>query len=224
MKKIIFYFVIIFSIFIIYTLTNNKKETYIAIGDGLALGYNIYEEEDYGYNDYYIDYLKNKKELKNYEKYSNENYNIRDILNLLNTDFSIRKKLRESTVVTISLGMNDIYYNLMNLNEEKLLNKVDNLVLEYDHLLKEIKKYAKKDIVVIGVYNPVSKEKTEYQKVEKVLKYMNNNIEKIAIKNETKYVNIYNLFKYKEVSFSNNNYYPDKKGYYIIFENILKKL
>ena len=153
MKKIIISIITFLLIFFIYNGFNNKKINYVSIGDNLINGY----------NKYVLKYLDNSNRLGNANTFINnsikglysdikKNKTIRSNDN----DYFIKKVLRESDILVISIGMQELFnnYDKYDMNHNyKILNKIYN---DLDILLNEIRKYAKGTIIFLGYYNPTN--------------------------------------------------------------------
>ena len=126
--KLIFLWAVIISTLLIYKLTYQQGYNYVALGDSLAAGMNSYGEENYGYSDYVKDYLNDKGLLKSYvDDFATSGYTIDALkddikynkrVNINDDEVSIRKILRESDIVTISIGVRDFLemFNVKNFN------------------------------------------------------------------------------------------------------------
>ena len=107
--------------FLIYSNTYKEEFNYVALGDSLAAGRNSYGVDDYGYADYVRDYLKQNDKLSSYANYAVSGYSTINIINDINynrtieveeTEIGLKRALRESDLVTISIGANDILQNI----------------------------------------------------------------------------------------------------------------
>lgn len=241
-KKLIFYILIILSVFFIYKLTYVKKENYVVLGDSLATGQNPYGSVDYGYSDYLADYLLKNSKLNSYiSEFSNVNYKISNILEDINNNKSVinngkkvnlRSSLRESTLVTLSIGFNDFIYLIDNsiiksdsFDKLKLKNSIDIVLNELDVLIASIKKYAKNDIVVTGYYNPYPYLETYKKDLEEIVEYTDKKLEYICLENKVIFVKISDALKDKLIFFPNSlDRHPNVSGYEIIFNRIRDKL
>ena len=88
---------------------------------------------------------------------------------------------------------------------------------DYLNLLKEIRKYYKNKIVVIGYF---ASNKTDYY-INTGIKELNKTLQ--SAKNIT-YIDTYDLLKPKRKYFSNkNSYYPNLQGYLRISKKIIIK-
>ena len=234
-KKLIFYFIIFFSIFLIYKVTFKDKVNYIALGDFLAEGINPYGEIDYGYSDYLADYFRSENRLGFYiNEFSNKNYTIDDIISDINNNKSIvldksktniRKLLRESDLVTISIGANDIISSISYKdldNKEVLKAKIDFVSDKLDTAIKLIKKYAKKDILLVGYYNPYE---LDNYNLNDLVNYIDQKYLLISNQNNIRFVSIKYILDNKKKYFpSPGSIYPSIDGYRKIYEQIKKEL
>ncbi len=232
MKKIIKLLVLLLISLSVYFIYNSKKEVkinYVSIGDGFASGINSYHQKSYGYSDYLKDYLKKEKKLGSYSNFTYEDMMTKDIqkdiiLNVHNKNENIKRALRESNLLTISVGINDLIYE-MDVNnvespviQEKILTKiVDKLTLD----IKEIRKYYSGDIYLIGYYNFYPQNSVE----RKILDKLNRKYQQFCGKNNLIFIDNSNLsnrlFNYLE---NPNSFYPNINGYEQIYQNIMREL
>ena len=236
LKKIIFYICILVSIFAIYKLTFKNKINYVSLGDSLAEGRNSYGEIVYGYSDYIADYLKDFNKLNSYVNgFAKSGYKIKDIIDDIennriihyeNTNINIRNVLRESNLVTLSIGYNDLIdkININNLEDKKSVkNKIDKISLDFERLLILLKKYAKNQIIVIGYYNSFPYLNTHKSDIDEVIKYFNERYLQICKKHNVQFTDIFNSFDgridYLPNPISRN---PNTFGYNKIFESVKK--
>ena len=234
MKKLIILILVILSIFLIYYCFNTNKKTYIAIGDFFANGINPDNEYRYGYPEYLRDIYSKKDKLKYFDKnYAKDNYSIEKMLqDIKNNDFkvengqtiSVKKVLREADIVTITLGINDLLERT-NKNNIKELEYIDKTILDknikeisddLNKLIKEIKKYSKKDIVLVGYYFP---NKQDYNN----LNYISKKLDKLYKKTATKYKVKY-LLPNEVLNQNNEHIYPNYKMYKTIGNRLFKML
>ncbi len=221
--------IIFVSILTIYKITNHNNITYLSLGDGYSRGINSYGIEEYGYSDYLKDRLEEKNKLKLYTKNFSENnksikmlYN--DIINnkKINSNnqyFYLKEQLQEADIITLQVGLNDLKYEIMveeNINYEKVEDIIEKIKKEYNTLIKEIKRYYKKDLYVIGY--PINYLESYYTSigVRKLNNYLRNN-------KEITYIPIDYLENNKDKYFSNpNSNYPNREGYLELANNIYK--
>lgn len=234
MKKCIKYIVfllIVFSIFGIYYLFNNNKLNYIALGDSLAEGMNPYGEVGYSYTDYFADYLKENNQLSSYtKKYTKSGYTTTEVIKELESNNLLKKDLRESDLVTVSIGANDFLNGggLKNLNVNNILElkkEVINILPNLDNCIKEIRKYAKEDMIIIGYYNPIPfLFNTSGNDLDILFAYIDDEYQKIADKYDCTYISLYQLFKTNSSYLPNPaDIHPNLEGYQSISEELIKR-
>lgn len=227
--KLIILLLAVSSIYIIYNLNNKNNITYISIGDSLSLGENSYGATSYGYSDYFKDYLEKNKLLSNYNKaYTSKTKAINDLYNEVlmdelitvdNNTYNLKRLLRDSEIVSLSIGLNDIIfeYNLKNGNlttyeENRIINNIFN---KYKNLIEELKKYYHYPIYVISYYE----NNTKYDRLIKKLNYKYKNYceEMGDIYVDTSFISKNNLY------FDNpSSYYPNNLAYKKISEKMIR--
>ncbi len=218
MKKIILLLLIIIPVLLISNI-KNKNTCYTSIGDGYSKGIDSYGQIN-GYSKLLKKHLSNKKTLNNYTNLSNKDMSINTLYtNILLNKNNIKGILSETEVLTLSIGLNDLKYKLSinNINDYKLNKIINEINIDINKLLKEISKYYKGTIYVIGYY---------YKDYDDI--YLVKGIKELN-----------NLYKNKKVVFisskklqNNNKYYlnnpnnnyPNIEGYKLIELKLLKKL
>ena len=237
-KKTIFISLVVLVIFLTYLFFNDERINYVVLGDSLAQGVNPYGEVGYSYSDYIKDYLKDNGKLKTFIKgYATSGYTTSDLLNDLHNNreidvdgkhVNIRHALRESDLVTISIGANDFFKGI-NLNALDLTNidsykkKIDNILDEIDIVLREVRKYAKGDVIVVGYYNPFNRLFPSYRSnLDEIFEYADIKYKEVCSNNSTSYVSVYSLFK-ENSDFLPNPFdiHPNLKGYSAISRLII---
>lgn len=226
----------------VYKLTYKEKINYVSLGDFLSTGVNTYGEVGYGYSDYIVDYLNNNDRLNSYVfEFAKKDYSITNIKDDIENNktvivsgkkVNLNRTLRESDLVTISMGEEQLIRLLDQFitkdpyfNKEKLYSSVDSIVGELDDLFKQIRKYAKKEIFVIGYYNPFPEIETYKKELDEIVMYANNELEKISRRYNMHYINIFYVFNKKNEYLPNIVYpYPNTLGYEQIFLKIREKL
>ena len=219
--KIFILIVLSLSVFLIYRITNTSTFNLLCIGDNLSLGINSYGIKDYSYIEYYKDYLlKHNKKVNINKNYQKEDLSISNMLDIIKTNPTIKRDLTESHLLIINLGYNDLIYQL-SLTEEinnyklnRIINKINN---NYQELIKEIRKYYKNEIYVIGYYKS---NKNDY--------YINLGIRKLNVllnsAEEVNYIDTYSLLNNRNKYFSNpESYYPNTEAYHMISNKIIRK-
>ena len=237
MKKILCLLIICLLVYTIYYFNHTDKITYISIGDSLSVGIDSNGNTNYGYSNYLSNYLKDKDLLKSYNNYfSTSGTRIVDLENKLETNWTIKKDgkslslkkcLREADLVTLSVGMDDILTELTlstvsveNLSNKEITTIVDKTVNELDSLFKELRKYAKEDIIFIGYYNPLEEESLT---TERLYTYLITKTKALCKTYDIEYLDIYNLFKRNKNYIDNpTNIYPTTEAYQMIATKIIE--
>lgn len=226
------------GVFIIYKETYKEEYNYVVLGDSLSAGRNPYGVDDYGYTDYVKDYLKKEDKLANYLSYAVSGYTTEDVKNDINLNRSIidnnksigiKKALRESDIVTISIGANDFLkdFNLSNLSyilndEVTLQNNIDDILLKISDLITLIKQYAKGKIIVVGYYNPLPHLEKYKDSIDELINYVDKEYEKLCKNNDIYYIKVSDDIS-KNVDCLPNplDIHPNKEGYKIISDHII---
>lgn len=247
MKKHIKLIVFVLSLAIVYFtysifLNQNKKMIYIPLGDSIAEGMTPYHDIDYGYTDYVADYLKKENNLSFYTKnYTKSGYTIGDVENDINNNkvveidnkkYYLKEMLRESDLVTLTIGANDFISGISfsnistKITDIKEIKKdIDTIANKFKDLIVLIKKYAKNQIIVTGYFNPLPR-MTEYKEViDEAVQYYDNLIEEICNEMNIKYVDIFEIIGNNSDVLSNPlDIHPNKKGYELISKEVIKVL
>jgi lysophospholipase L1-like esterase len=121
-KKLIVLILFIGLPIMIYLLTIDNKIYYVALGDSLAAGQTPYRNVGYGYADYVAENLKSKNKLAFYTKqFAVSGYRTTDLIHDINTnkkikvdnkEITIKHALAEADVITISIGINELFYKI----------------------------------------------------------------------------------------------------------------
>lgn len=219
--KLVILMILSCSVYFIYQQTKNSIINITSIGDTFSMGINSYGIKEYGYIDYYKDYLTKENENVNIiNDYSKKDLSIMNLLEQVKNDSKIKKELSESSTVILTVGYNDLLYKL-SLQEtisEKILHQIITEILkDYKNLITEIRKYYKREIIVIGYY---ASNKNDY--------YLNKGIRKLnqvlSNSNEVDYIDTYNLLSNRNLYFSHpNTNYPNRTGYQAISKKIITK-
>ena len=219
--KLLLLIVVCSSVFYIYQNTKNSKYNIVNIGDELSISINSYGIKDYSPISYYKnELLKIHKKVNINNKYSEYENSILIMLEKIKNDNYLKKILSSSNQVIITLGYNDLIYKLNvsdELNSSKFYKIIKEIELNYNNLIKEIRKYTQKEIIVI-LYPDTYKE--DYY-LKKGIVYLNQ-----LLKNnkEITYIDTYDLLNDRKKYFSNPySYYPNRYGYIEISREIIRK-
>ncbi len=229
--KLIIFLLVCLAIFTIYKNNNKNNWNYTALGDSFVIGVDSYGRVDYGYSDYIKDELKNKDKLNKYIKsFSEKDLSIESLndallfnkrITLNNKTFNIRETLRESKLVTLSIGLNDLLYKLSITTEKtdyKLNQIIEEVSTSFNILIKEIRKYYPYDIYVIGYYNINPKDEYLKNAIQKLNNLYQNNKDII-------FISTYELFENNSKYQSNpNSIYPNQSGYKAVANKVIDKI
>lgn len=223
MKKIIkllSLIIVSISVYFIYINNCNKNIRILNIGDGLSMGINSYGIDDYSYTDYYKEYLnkKNKKvEINN--RYTAKDQSIKIFYAILRNNNEVKKDLISSHILIVCLGFNDLLYKIsieQNMNNNKLNKIVDEIDNNYNEMLKEIRKYYKEEIIVIGYYSSNTDNYYIDNGIRKLNRYLKNNKDIV-------YIDTYKDIKGEKYLTNPGSYYPNNNAYKLIASKIIAK-
>ena len=230
LKKIIL-IILLISIFFIGIKVKDNKISYISIGDGLSKGMNYNNFESIGYSDHIYNYLKKNNKIEIYTKdFSNENNRITDLIDDINNNISIdinnkkiyiQNAIKNTEILTISIGMNEILYKYSNhVNNGYMYSYIDECINDLNKLFKIIKKLNNKNIIFIGYYNP-----TDDNELDVFIKYTNKKVIELCNEYKINYIDTYSIFNNnKHLIYNKNNYYPNQDGYKLIAKAVKNKL
>ena len=213
----------LFIVFVIYLSHIDKKVYYVALGDYQALGLTNEGEITYGYTDYIKDVLKEKNKLETYIiSYAQDNARTTDLINdieqnkktqIKNKQQTIKNTLIKADLVTLSIGMNDLFYkigvnaNLQSLNYSEVYYHIDEMMEDMDKLFELLREYCKEDIIMTNFYNPID---SQNKQLNEVLNYANKRLDELARIYDIAIVNINKIFLQR--SNQTLNFYPTKKS------------
>lgn len=227
MKKIIFILILFLTCYIIHTKTQDNKIYYLSLGDAISKGSTPYSETGQGYSDYIKDYLKQNNLLEGYNKTFTSKYNrITDMINQLDTSketiigtkkITINQLISKSDLITISLGMNEIYYKLLTDNNNTY-EYINTMMEDIDILFNKISKLNHRKILVLNYYNITTTN-------QDIFNYANIKLKEITKKYGFEYIDIASILNKNPKFFINNtNFIPNNNGYYQIYQIILEKI
>lgn len=217
LQKLIVLIIMSLSVYIIYLTTNNSQYKILIIGDTHTI--NNESQKESNYIDYYKKQLqKNQKNIVIDSNYVNKTQNINNMLETIRNTPEIKSKLLNSDQVIINLGYNDLLFNMAltnQINNNEINKIISNIEADYNNLIKEIKKYNHKQIIMIGYYSNNDNNYLDYG-IKELNKVIENN-------KAIQYIDTYYLLNNKNKFFSNNNQYPNNYGNYLISKKIISK-
>ena len=148
MNRLIKLFILIIlslSVYFIYNYTNNSKIKILIIGDYLT--------DKLNKNKYLSKYESNHKNYIINKNYIKKDLTINELL-LLVKNTSLKKELLESHILLLNIGYNDyLFKSILKKNNIINNNPLEEEQIELEELLKEIRKYYKNTIYIIGYPN-----------------------------------------------------------------------
>ena len=223
MKKILFLLVTFLCIFLIYQVKNPKKINYVSIGDSLIRGINSFNVKDIGYNELVKESLYQKNQLGQFNNYF---YNktisglLKDIQNnrtiwIDNHEYYIKKVLRESDIIVVSVGMEELFYHYDNKAYfDKMYSDIEKLILE-------IRKYAQGKIIFLGYFNPTNYYDSD---IDEFFCNMDNRLNNILKEHNAIYISLYELVKENTCQDKYPSPFLNRNGYIMIARMIEKYL
>ena len=193
------------SIYFIYFYFNKTNIDYLAISDNIMA-------KNINYSDYLKNEVEKNKKIKEFNPYFINDSIIllyQDIINnrtirIDNKDYYIKRSLRESDFVIISVGMEELSNNYNKYDMKDNYNYFNKMYLDIEKLINEIKKYAQDIIIFLGYYNP-----TNYydSKVDEFFYNMDIKLNRLMVNNNITYIDLYELVK--------GNSYKEKNSVYL---------
>ena len=221
----------LFIVFVIYLSHIDKKVYYVALGDYQALGLTNEGIITYGYTDSLKDSLKKENKLETYIiGYAKDNARITDIIHDIEQNKKIqindktqtlKNALIKADLVTLSVGMNDLFYkigvnpDLQTLNYNEVYYHVDEMMEDLEQLFELLREYCKEDIIMTGFYNPID---ISNEKLNEILVYANARLEETADMYQISIVSINSFFEDRNGQIQ--SIYPSKEEYQKISETI----
>ncbi len=209
------------SVYIVYQNTSHNEKKVLLIGDSFSKGINSYGIEEYSYTDYYKEYLENNNiKVSVNKEYSSTEQSIFQILDKIKTNPKIKRDLLETNLLIINIGYNDLLYKLSlekNKSYNNLMIKIREINTSYKELLKEIKKYYKEQVIIIGYYEPNQADYYENLGIRELNKILKKS-------NEQNFIDLKTLLKEEKKYYLNSNSnYPNRLAYQKIAQEIITK-
>lgn len=197
---IILFISFVLTFLIYYSLSNNCNINYLSIGDGVASGETPYHIDGISYNNYLLEEMAT---IKTYNDYSFQNNNISKLITIIEKNKKvnntyIKQLIHNANVITISVGMDEIVkYGITDeVNEEYL----HSFIIQYEKLIKQIRKINDNQIIIIGFYDNTYLSKS-------TIIILNSHLANIADKYNAVFLDINPIIK-------NENYFLKKESYY----------
>lgn len=224
--KIILILILFFILIIIsYKVMDKEEINYTVLGDKNLFSNNIISKN---FIDLIYEKLSDSDNLGFYSKdLIKDDSRIVDFINIIeNNDkidnVNVQNILNRTNLLVLSVGNNEIYYKLSNIqtneiSEKEIYKYLDETFKDYRKLIEKIKKYNNGNIILLGYYN-----NTNNKKNNKYYKYINSNIEIYCNKNDLYYINTYNILNKNNDYISDN--YITNEGNLALFNKIYSKI
>ena len=204
MKKIILILFLFLSCYLIYHYTEDKEPSYLVIGDTIADN----------------PYIKNNTKKYN-NTYIDEDYRIIDLINIIEyneeKEISMHRLFKNTDILIISIGMNDLYYKL-NMDKKNIYTYLNDIVKNIDIFLTEINRYKYDKVFILGYYN-INNDNND------IFTYINYKIKKLSNKYKYEYIDLYNILSNNNQLYQKSNHFTlNNKGYNEINKIIVEKL
>ncbi len=239
-KKLILTIIIAMCITVMIYYTKKENEIYyLALGDGITLGETPYNTFGYSYSDYIKEYLEEENILKFYTKnFAEEDMRIEDLVNQFESDkeiiinnksISINEAINKANLVTITIGSTDLYYKLKINNNylqsteyKTMINDVDQIFVKMDEAIKYLKNIYKKDLYILGFYNPITNDNYINSSIlTDIFEYTNKKFIKLSKKHDFIFIEVNSIInKNKELIPNPKSVHLNYRGYRLIGEHI----
>lgn len=194
---------IIITVFI-NSLRVTSKVNLTSLGDGVSLGMTPYNVSGNSFNDYLKERLENQNNISYYNNdFSYKNQSVYELNeHLKNNDIlkntPLKQIIAKSNIITISIGQD--YFSQKSLVEQINNEMITEYLNEFETLLKNIREFYEKDIIVIGLYPGFNFEKKDAIEV-------NSKLKAICGKYDTYFIDILALALNKDYYLNDNSYY-----------------
>ncbi|WP_249869387.1 SGNH/GDSL hydrolase family protein [Oceanobacillus saliphilus] len=205
----------------------NQETHIVAIGDSLTQGVGD-ETEQNGYVGILDRTINGQEQIARIDNYGKRG-NRTDHLLMRLEDEEISQAIRESDIVLITIGANDI----MQVAKENFTNLImDDFVFEmenYEERLREIFNEIRQlnpdtEIYLLGFYNPFKNYFEDIEELDVIVETWNTTGKEVVNEFEnTMFIPTEDLFNDPDADlFADDNFHPNYDGYYLIAERVLE--
>lgn len=189
-KGLLIFLIVVLIVFFIYLSNIDKKIYYLILGDYLV------SNEENNYSNLIKKEFEDKRKLEvMVTGFQEDNARITDLIMMINDNVetkisgkqkTIKNALIKADFVLISIGSNDIFYELERKPEidDELYEKIEEILNDYEKMLELIKNYCKEDIFITGLFNPYDSEYDE------IIFHINKEIKNMSKVYDIEYVEI----------------------------------
>lgn len=205
--------------FFINTSSTKQKVDLVSLGDSLSVGMTPYNVAGTSFNDYLKKHLEDKNKLGSYNnEFAINHLRIHELNDYLKenklgnfTRVPIKQVLAKADIISIAIGIDE--FADISLYEDISNNLIDNYILEMNTLLKNIREFYDKEIIIVSLYPAYNFNKNDALEI-------NAKLSQLAVEYKCKYLDIlaYSL---------NKNYFLDNTSYYMNYlahEKIANKI
>lgn len=219
--KVLFYILVVASIFIIYNVTKDNKVYYVALGDYLSLS------DDVNYTNLLRNKYEKQKKLQEYNNFFiQKDYRINDMIYIIQENTRIKGKniknlLIKADLVTLSIGNNDLIYKFSfnSASKSDLIKYVDEMMIDMDKLLSELRTNCKEKIVILSFYCPnFYKNNPLYNEI---VVYANKKLKKLSTTYQIDLIDIHSIIN-QNSNFQDETLYKNKDINVDIYNQINK--
>lgn len=229
--KMKIFLIVIFMCFILlisYIRLNKQEINYTLLGDKEIFSNNIVSKN---FADLIYDEMKENKNFGFYSKdFIKEDIRIIDVINQIQNNekinnIRIQNILSRTDILLLNIGNNEINYKLSNLDPEENNDRVayeylDEVFNDFEELLNIIRKYDKKNIIILGYYND-----TNNPNNDKYYEYINKKINNYSNKNNIQFINLQVILNKNEDYITKSTpVYITNEGNLAIFNKIYRKI
>lgn len=208
---------------IIYFRAQTSKVNLVALGDGLSLGMTPYNVAGISFNDYLQEYLANKNNLNSFNKeFCAVHLDVEKLNDMLEENVKgtkshkpIKQIIEQADILTIAIGLDEFAdLSLRNVDYDSYIN---DYLMNYKSILSTIRTFYDKTIIILGIYPAYDLDKNTTITINK-------EIEKLALKYQTKYLDLLPISLNKNYYLQPTSYYLSYQAHQKIFQDIVKFL
>ena len=197
---------------IINSVTLKNKLTLVSMGDGVSLGMTPYKVAGSSFNDYLKAILEENHKLDEYNnEFSQSHLKIHELNEIIEdnvlgkfTRIPIKQTIAKAEILTICIGMDELADD--SLEDNMTIEIIENYLNEYQKLLKTIRTFYDKKIIIIGLYPTYNLEKKDIVEI-------NNSLKKIAGKYNCQFLDILPFYLNAEYFLEKTSYYMNYKAH-----------
>lgn len=212
---------------------NEKRDTYLALGDYLSVSGKINDEEIKSFSSLLGDYFIDSDLVKNVNvNYASPLYDSEMLLEMISRnaysgkDDGLVKAIKRSEYITVSVGMNDIIdYIRFDSSQKKIIydkdfikRKIEIMKQNYYEIVDQIQELNDKSkVYLVGYYYPYCNDDKECEKdVHEVFGLLNEGIKDVSVVSDVYYVDISEVSK-EDYMYSRNQIYLNQLGHEYVF-------